>query len=201
MNNLLQNCNYLLSAYKPEHWPDDKGAEVAFVGRSNVGKSSAINRLTGQKSLARTSKTPGRTQQIIFFTLDDKMRLVDLPGYGYAKVPLSIKKQWQQHIEAYFSERLSLKGLVLPVDIRHDLTPLDEQMLVYCQDRALPTLILLTKADKLTRNHANRALFKLQKQLKQAGWSDLDYQLVLFSAVSGQGEEQAREIVCQWLGL
>ena len=201
MNNPLQNCSYLLSAYKAEHWPEDIGAEVAFVGRSNVGKSSAINRLTGQKSLARTSKTPGRTQQIIFFTAAQNLRLVDLPGYGYAKVPLAVKKQWQQHIEAYFNERISLKGLVLPVDIRHELTPLDEQMLEYCQARELPTLILLTKADKLTRNHANQALFKLQKHLKQDQWSILDHQLVLFSAMDGRGEEKARDIICQWLGI
>ena len=126
---------------------------------------------------------------------------MDLPGYGYAKVPLAVKEQWQQHIKAYFNERLSLKGLVLPVDIRHELTPLDEQMLEYCQARELPTLILLTKADKLTRNHANQALFKLQKRLNKDQWSNLDHQLVLFSAMDGQGEEKARDIICQWLGI
>ncbi len=163
MNNRLRVAEYLLSAHEPAHWPEDCGHEVAFVGRSNVGKSSAINRLTGQKALARTSKTPGRTQQIIFFDLPDNRRIVDLPGYGYAKVPLAVKKQWQQHIESYFSQRDSLKGLVLPIDIRRELTVLDEQMLVYCRDRGLSTLILLTKADKLTRNHANQAMFKLKK--------------------------------------
>jgi len=201
IENQLRNAQYLLSAHKPEHWPDDIGTEVGFVGRSNVGKSSAINRLTDQKSLARTSKTPGRTQQIIFFSINDHVRLVDLPGYGYAKVPLAVKNQWKQHIEAYFLQRKSLKGLVLPIDIRRELTPLDQQMLHYCMDRGLPTLILLTKADKLTRNHANQALFKLQKQLNKTQWSDLDRELQLFSAIDGQGEEQARAVIDKWLGL
>ena len=197
--NPLKNCTYMLSAHKPEHWPADLGCEVAFVGRSNVGKSSAINRLCVQKSLARTSKTPGRTQQIIFFELNPSARLVDLPGYGYAKVPLAVKARWKQHIEAYFSNRQSLKGLVLPIDIRRSLTDLDEQMLHYCMSGELPVLILLTKADKLTRNHANQALFKLKTQLAQAKWRDLNSNLVLFSAISGQGEEQAGEIICRWL--
>ncbi len=201
IDNQLRNCRYLLSAHKPEQWPQDKGNEVAFVGRSNVGKSSAINRLTDQKSLARISKTPGRTQQIIFFSVTDHQRLVDLPGYGYAKVPLAIKDQWKQHIETYFAERRSLKGLVLPIDIRHELTPLDQQMLQYCMVRGLSTLILLTKADKLTRNHANQALFKLQKQLDKPDWATLTCELLLFSAHDGQGQEQAREIVCNWLEL
>ena len=200
--NLIRNSSYLLSAAKPEQWPDDQGCEVAFVGRSNVGKSSAINRLTDQKSLARTSKTPGRTQQIIFFNVSNNQhRLVDLPGYGYAKVPLAVKNQWKQHIEAYFAERESLKGLVLPIDVRRELTPLDEQMLQYCMGRGLPTLILLTKADKLTRNHANKSLFAIQKQLKKSHWNDLIYNLQLFSAVNGQGETQARDIICHWLDL
>ena len=199
--NDLNACVYLLSAHKPEHWPEDSGAEVAFVGRSNVGKSSAINRLTGIKSLARTSKTPGRTQQIIFFELNSVTRLVDLPGYGYAKVPHAIKQKWKQHIEAYFLERECLKGLVLPIDVRRSLTELDKQMLNYCMDTQLPVLVLLTKADKLTRNHANQALFKLKKQLDQLNFGGLEFSVQLFSAVNGQGEEQARDQICQWLDL
>ena len=199
--NLLNPCIYLLSATKSEHWPDDNGAEVAFVGRSNVGKSSAINRLTGYKSLARTSKTPGRTQQIIFFELNATTRLVDLPGYGYAKVPLAVKNKWKQHIEAYFFERESLKGLVLPVDIRRTITDLDQQMLQYCIDAKMPVLILLTKADKLTRNHANQALFKFKKQIAASAYQDLVYSLLVFSAVNGLGEEQARTQIYQWLDL
>ena len=199
--NYLNPCVYLLSAHEPRHWPDDIGAEVAFVGRSNVGKSSAINRLTGYKSLARTSKTPGRTQQIIFFELNERTRLVDLPGYGYAKVPLSIKQKWKQHIEAYFSKRQSLRGLVLPIDIRRSLTELDQQMLQYCIDAALPVLVLLTKADKLTRNHANQATFKFKKHLQSSTFAGLEYSMLQFSALSGLGEEQARAEICQWLGL
>ena len=199
--NHLNPCTYLLSAHKPEHWPEDTGAEVAFVGRSNVGKSSAINRMTGYKSLARTSKTPGRTQQIIFFELNPVTRLVDLPGYGYAKVPLSVKQNWKQHIESYFSQRESLNGLVLPVDVRRSITELDQQMLQYCMDTRLPVLVLLTKADKLTRNHANQAMFKFKKQLSGSIYNDLQFSLQLFSAVTGQGEDQARAQICQWLQL
>jgi len=199
--NYLNPCIYLLSATKPEHWPDDEGAEVAFVGRSNVGKSSAINRLTGYKSLARISKTPGRTQQIIFFEINPVTRLVDLPGYGYAKVPFAVKQKWKQHIEAYFSQRESLKGLVLPVDIRRTLTDLDRQMLQYCMDAQLPVLILLTKADKLTRNHANQAVFKYKKQIAKSIYKDLQFSLQLFSAVTGLGEDQARDVIYQWLDL
>lgn len=200
--NLLNPCVYLLSASKPEHWPEDEGVEVAFAGRSNVGKSSAINRLTGYKSLARTSKTPGRTQQIIFFELNSATRLVDLPGYGYAKVPLAVKQKWKQHIESYFFERTSIRGLVLPVDIRRPLTDLDQQMLQYCTNAQLPVLVLLTKADKLTRNHANQAMFKFKKHMSDSiDYRDLQLSCQLFSAVTGQGEDQARAEVCQWLGL
>ena len=199
--NHLNPCVYLLSATKPEHWPEDEGAEVAFVGRSNVGKSSAINRLTGYRSLARTSKTPGRTQQIIFFELNETTRLVDLPGYGYAKVPLAVKQRWKQHIESYFSERESLRGLVLPVDIRRTFTDLDQQMLQYCRDAQLPVLVLLTKADKMTRNHANQAMFKFKKQISTPAFVNLQYSLQLFSAITGIGEQQARDEICQWLNL
>lgn len=199
--NYLNPCVYLLSANKPQHWPGDEGAEIAFVGRSNVGKSSAINRLTGYKSLARTSKTPGRTQQIIFFELNPLTRLVDLPGYGYAKVPFALRQQWKQHIESYFSQRESLRGLVLPVDIRRTLTDLDQQMLQYCIDAKLPVLILLTKADKLTRNHANQAVFAFKRQLANSTYQDLHFTLQQFSAITGMGEDQARAVICQWLNL
>lgn len=199
--NHLNPCTYLLSAHGPEHWPDDRGAEVAFVGRSNVGKSSAINRLTGYKSLARTSKTPGRTQQIIFFELSNRTRLVDLPGYGYAKVPQAVKLKWQQHIESYFTQRQCLRGLVLPVDIRRSFTGLDQRMLQYCIDVRLPALILLTKADKLTRNHANQAMFKYQKQIAKSMDNGLQSRLLLFSALTGQGEGEARAQICRWLNL
>lgn len=199
--NHLHPCHFLLSAHQPSHWPQDVGAEVAFVGRSNVGKSSAINRLTASRSLARTSKTPGRTQQIVFFELDSGARLVDLPGYGFAKVPLAIRKKWKHHIESYFSKRQSLKGLVLPVDVRRSLTDLDAQMLRYCMDARLPVLVLLTKADKLTRNHANQALFKITKRLDQPNYQGLESMLLLFSAVTGQGEDSARDHICRWLEI
>ncbi len=199
--NNLHPCVYLLSATRPADWPADEGAEVAFVGRSNVGKSSAINRLTGYRSLARTSKIPGRTQQIIFFELNAATRLVDLPGYGYAKVPFAVKQKWKQHIETYFSERESLKGLVLPVDIRRPITDLDRQMLQYCLDARLPVLVLLTKADKLTRNHANQAMFKFKNQITDPVYGKLEFSLQQFSAVTGLGEQQARAQVCKWLDL
>ena len=145
---LCQQARFLISAAKVDQCPPDEGYEVAFAGRSNAGKSSALNTLT-HASLARTSKTPGRTQLLNFFTLDEERRLVDLPGYGYAKVPIPLKQHWQRHLEAYLGSRESLVGLVLMMDIRHPLTDFDRLMLDWAQVSRLPVHVLLTKADKL----------------------------------------------------
>lgn len=147
--------------------PADEGIEVAFAGRSNAGKSSALNTLTQQKSLARTSKTPGRTQLINVFTLDEDNRLIDLPGYGYAKVPQSMKKLWQDELARYLQTRNCLKGLVLLMDIRHFLKDTDVQMLEWASEVGLPVHCLLSKADKLKSGAKSKALMQCKKAVKE----------------------------------
>lgn len=194
--NPLQQASFLLSSPDMAHLPPDRGAEVAFAGRSNAGKSSALNALCAQNSLARTSKTPGRTQQLVFFALDEERRLLDLPGYGYAKVPPAIQAKWQQTLDRFFRERQCLNGLVLLMDIRHPLKEYDEQMLSWCNHQGLPVLVLLTKADKLTRGPAQATLLKVRQACR-------DYpqcQVQLFSATKGQGLDEARAVIAGWLG-
>jgi GTP-binding protein len=194
---LFQPAQFLLSAPDARRAPPDRGAEVAFAGRSNAGKSSALNAITGRKALARTSKTPGRTQHLVFFTLDDDHRLVDLPGYGYARVPEAVKRQWGQAMERYLSQRQSLKGLILLMDIRHPLTDFDRQMLAYCAHRALPIHVLLTKADKLKRGAASSTLLAVRRELK----SHQNVSVQLFSATKHTGLDEARAQIASWLGL
>ena len=194
---LFQPAQFLLSAPDARRAPPDQGAEVAFAGRSNAGKSSALNAITGRKALARTSKTPGRTQHLVFFTLNDDHRLVDLPGYGYARVPEAVKRQWGQAMERYLSQRQSLKGLILLMDIRHPLTDFDRQMLAYCAHRALPIHVLLTKADKLKRGAASSTLLTVRRELK----SHQNVSLQLFSATKHTGLDEARAQIADWLGL
>jgi GTP-binding protein len=153
------------SAAKLSDCPPDVGAEVAFCGRSNAGKSSAINKLTNQSKLARTSKTPGRTQLINFFTLQDDLRLVDLPGFGYARVPTAVKQGWHQQMDIYLRERQSLKALILLMDIRHPLTEFDETMINWSQTANIPLHILLTKADKLKKGPQQNTLLKVRNSL------------------------------------
>lgn len=163
--NPYQQATFLKSAALVKQLPEDSGIEIAFAGRSNAGKSSALNVLTGQKRLARTSKTPGRTQLINLFTLqDDHHRLVDLPGYGYAKVALQLKHDWQKNLAHYLEMRQSLKGLVLLMDIRHPLKDTDEMMINWAIERELPLHILLTKSDKVSRGEAQSTLLRLRKQ-------------------------------------
>lgn len=187
----FRNTTFLTSAADAKGFPAPGGPEVAFAGRSNAGKSSAMNAITGLKGLARTSKTPGRTQLINFFDTPGG-RLVDLPGYGFAKVPDSIKARWRVLMEAYLNEREPLTGVILIMDIRHPLKPFDEQMLAWAAHSDLPVHILLTKADKLTRNHQNQALAPLKRRLPDAS-------MQLFSAVTGQGVDEARSRIAQWL--
>lgn len=195
---LCQQASFLISAARVEQCPPDEGLEIAFAGRSNAGKSSALNTLT-HANLARTSKTPGRTQLLNFFTLDQQRRLVDLPGYGYAKVPIPLKQHWQKHLEAYLSSRESLAGLVLLMDIRHPLTPFDCMMLDWAQSSDMPLHILLTKADKLTFGAAKNELLKVQKEIN-SHWGD-NVSIQLFSATKRTGIEQAREVLAKWLEL
>jgi GTP-binding protein len=170
--------------------------EVAFAGRSNAGKSSALNTLAAQKALARISKTPGRTQLLNFFAVDESHRLVDLPGYGYAKVPPKLKEQWVRMMEGYLQKRHSLRGLVLVMDIRHPLTDFDRQMLVWCHEVRMPVHILLTKADKLKFGAAKATLLQVQKTLREEG---LEATVQLFSALKRDGVEEAREVLNQWM--
>ena len=195
---LCQQASFLTSAARVEQCPVDEGYEVAFAGRSNAGKSSALNTLT-RASLARTSKTPGRTQLLNFFALDEDRRLVDLPGYGYAKVPIPLKLHWQQHLEAYLGSRNSLMGLVLLMDIRHPLTPFDCLMLDWAASINMPMHILLTKADKLTFGAGKAALLKTQRDIQQK-WGDTA-SIQLFSSTKRIGIEQAQYVLAQWLHL
>ena len=193
---ILQQCEFILGAAKAAQFPQDSRAEIAFAGRSNVGKSSAINALTGRNKLARTSKTPGRTQQINFFTLGDSARLVDLPGYGFAQVPIAIKQEWQKTIHKYLSERSNLVVLVLLMDIRHPLTELDQQMLAWARDSKLPTQVLLTKADKLTRGKADATALRVESVLATYGGH---FAVEPFSATKGTGVVELRTQINEWV--
>ena len=192
----FRNATFLQSASAIENAPTDAGSEVAFAGRSNSGKSSAINTLTEQGKLARTSRTPGRTQLINFFTLSDHQRLVDLPGYGFAKVPLAVKKKWNQQLERYLQYRESLRGLVMLMDIRHPLTDPDKQMLGWAVTASMPVHILLTKADKLKRGPAQSTLLSVRAEL--SAQSEL-ISVQLFSSLKRQGVDELRRQLNQWL--
>ncbi len=193
---LLQHPQFLISAHNPDQWPPDHGVEVAFAGRSNVGKSSAINTITNRRGLARTSKIPGRTQQIVFFRLDGDRRLVDLPGYGYAKVSESLRRHWRHVIEQFLGTRSSLGGLILLMDIRHPLTVLDRQMLEWSEGVDLTVHVLLTKSDKLSRSKALRTLREVTVQL---GGLSNTVSVQLFSSLKRTGCSQAQQVLVQWL--
>ncbi|MGB9429114.1 MAG: ribosome biogenesis GTP-binding protein YihA/YsxC [Gammaproteobacteria bacterium] len=183
---------FLKSAAKLADLPPDIGREVAFAGRSNSGKSSALNAITGIKGLARVSKTPGRTQLINLFVLTDVGRFVDLPGYGYAKVPDAVRAGWNRLMEEYFSFRRALAGLVLVMDIRHPLTDFDTRMLTWVAPLNLPVLVLLNKADKLSRSAA------LGIQRRVAAELPGYVRAQVFSAFSGDGVESARLVIAEW---
>lgn len=191
----LREIQFLRAANSPKEWVPDSGTEIAFAGRSNVGKSSAINAITTRKGMARTSKTPGRTQQIIFFELSPSHRLVDLPGYGFAKVPRAVKHQWTRTVEHYLSERTSLKGLILLMDVRRPLTELDQQMLYWCNQCAMPVHTLLTKADKLSKSQANNALLRVRRSVDWMEGASVE----LFSTRNKHGVESAQNRVRHWL--
>lgn len=193
---LCQRASFIKSASQVDQCPPDIGYEVAFAGRSNAGKSSALNTLTHAR-LARTSKTPGRTQLINFFGLDEQRRLVDLPGYGYAKVPLALKEHWKQHLDAYLTQRDCLVGLVLVMDVRHPLSDFDRMMLDWANVSGLPAHVLLSKADKLAFGAAKNALLKVQTTLRKEFGNRATVQL--FSAPKRQGLEEAYEVLDVWL--
>ena len=191
----FNQAKFVISAANLKACPEDSLAEVAFAGRSNAGKSSAINTITGHSRLARISKTPGRTQLINFFELGNQTYLVDLPGYGFAKVPLSVKDKWQRELELYLRKREALSGIVLLSDIRHPLTEFDRMMVDWATQSNLPLHILLTKADKLKRGAAKNTLLGVQKELR-----DLDHvSIQLFSSLKNEGVDEARQKLGEWL--
>jgi GTP-binding protein len=194
----FRGAQFSLSTPSLAGLPADIGHEVAFAGRSNAGKSSAINALTEHPQLARVSKTPGRTQHLVFFDMQRERRLVDLPGYGYAKVPEAIREQWRGVIDGYLRDRKSLSALVLMMDIRLPLTPFDQQMLTWTQARRLPVLILLTKSDKLKRGPALNVLRQTKKAMQQQGF---DAELILFSSETKTGVQDARWKIANWLSI
>lgn len=190
-----RNANFLLSAYSLGQLPTDIGIEIAFAGRSNAGKSSALNAITQNKRLARISKTPGRTQAINLFEIDPQKRLVDLPGYGYANVSKTVKQHWQQLLMQYLEQRTCLQGLMLIMDIRHPCKQLDLQLLGMAETTQMPTHILLTKADKISRSMAFNTLNQTAKQLSQFKHS---LSIQLFSATKKTGVEEALQILDHW---
>jgi GTP-binding protein len=204
-SNPLQNAQFVLAAHRTSQLPADQGAEVAFAGRSNAGKSSALNALTNHKGLARTSKTPGRTQQMVTFSLPPiaqgngqpplEARLIDLPGYGYAKVPEDLREHWKLEIDSYLHHRRSLRGLVLIADIRHPLKDFDRMMLDFCFRTQLPCHLLLTKADKLSRGAAAQALTAMRKSFVDG----LHATAQIFSSPDGTGVAEARDVVVAFL--
>lgn len=193
----LRGAEFVLAAHRPDQLPPDDGVEVAFAGRSNAGKSSAINALTDHTGLARTSKTPGRTQQLVVFALPDGRRLVDLPGYGYAKVPAALREHWRQAIDTYLSKRQSLRGLVLIADVRHALTTFDRQMLAFCATIELPCVMLLSKADKLSRAQLRTRQREVDNEIAKEKWRAAT---IPFSATAGSGVTEARNAVMAMLG-
>jgi len=191
------SARFLVSASRLEECPSDQGAEVAFAGRSNAGKSSAINSITANGKLARTSKTPGRTRLINFFSLNrENCRLVDLPGYGYAKVSRDMKDDWQTHLGHYLNERRCLRGLVLVMDIRHPLTDFDQMMVEWCEHNELPLMILATKSDKLKFGQAKTAMLGIQRNLENYRCVE---HLIMFSATSKKGVDECRDGMTAWL--
>lgn len=189
-------ATFVTSAANLAACPPESLAEVAFAGRSNAGKSSAINAITNQTRLARISKTPGRTQLINFFGLAEGRFLVDLPGYGFAKVPLSVKNKWQEELEKYLRRRQVLCGLILLSDIRHPLKDFDRMMIDWAVQSGLPLHLLLTKSDKLKRGAAQNTLLAVQKELKP--FSNVTVQL--FSSLKNDGVTEVRAKLDEWLG-
>lgn len=191
----FQKTTFLKSAFQPADFPTEQQPEVVFAGRSNVGKSSTLNKLTGQSKLAKVSKTPGRTTSINFFSLADQGFLVDLPGYGYAKVSHSVKEHWGTFIKNYISKRAELRGVVLIMDCRHPFTDLDQVFLSICAESERPCHVVLNKADKLSNNEKNRIFQKILKPFLEQ-YDKLSWQF--FSASTGKGLNELKTKVSEW---
>lgn len=190
-----RNTHFITSAPDIRHLPDDTGIEVAFAGRSNAGKSSSINRLCDQKNLVKTSKTPGRTQLINLFKVTEGCHIVDLPGYGYAQVPLEMKKKWQQSLGEYLQKREQLKGLVVLMDIRHPMKDLDQDLIYWAVESNLPVLALLTKCDKLKSGARKAQLLKV-REASMAFMGDVDVEV--YSSLKGIGVDKLQNKLNQW---
>lgn len=195
MSNLFSHCQYLISAYKTSQLPDDTGMEIAFAGRSNAGKSTTINALTNTKGLAKVSKTPGRTQLFNCFEFKPNKRLVDLPGYGYAKVPMKMRKHWDKEIESYLMHRDSLIGVVIIMDIRHPMKLFDEQMITWAHHSGLHSHVLLNKADKLNNNDIKKTLMKVQQEIAQFSETTT---CQTFSALRKTGSTELSQTLTPW---
>jgi len=193
-HNPFHGTTFLLGAPGLEHLPADTGREVAFAGRSNVGKSSIINSLAGQRHLVRTSRTPGRTRELNFFEVRPGMRLVDLPGYGFARVSLAQRRAWGELMAGYLAQRQSLVGILTVMDIRHPFKESDQDLLGLLQAGGFRSHVVLNKADKLTRGERNDVLRQARKEPATAG-----AQVQLFSSVSGDGVDDLRQVVREWL--
>ncbi|GAD00284.1 GTP-binding protein EngB [Agarivorans albus MKT 106] len=191
----FQNTHFITSAPNIQAMPEDSGIEIAFAGRSNAGKSSALNTLTRQKSLARTSKTPGRTQLINVFEISEGFRLIDLPGYGFAQVPEEVKKQWQKSLSEYLQDRQSLKGIVVLMDIRHPFKDTDAGLIQWAVDCELPVLALLTKSDKLKQGARKTAILKGRETAKVFGGN---VRVEAFSSLKKQGLDVLQNTLVGW---
>ena len=198
MNHRYSSLIFLTGAASMRGLPPDLGYEVAFAGRSNAGKSSALNAVAARRALARTSKTPGRTQQINFFELDEQRRLADLPGYGFAKAPAAVQRRWTVLVESYLQRRQCLSGLILLMDSRRPLTDLDRQMVAWCVRAGVNLHAVLTKVDKLGRGAAMRALSDAQRTLEPLGER---VSVQLFSATKRDGLDELRSRIDAWLHI
>jgi GTP-binding protein len=195
---VFEHARLLRSVAELSQLPPESGREVAFAGRSNAGKSSAINMLTRRRRLAYVARQPGKTRTIQWYEVAPERFLVDLPGYGYARVSESVRRQWGRLVDGYLAQRQALQGLVLIMDVRHPLTPLDQQLLAWFAPRGLPVHILLTKADKLSRNQALGTLREVERWAVTAG---IRVSAQLFSSLAGTGVEAAREVIARWLDM
>ena len=187
---IIRSAKFVCSAVTPGQYPPDDLPEVAFAGRSNVGKSSLINKILNRKKLVRTSKTPGRTQLLNFFEINELWRFVDLPGYGYAKVPVEIKKRWRPMVESYLTTRVNLRGMVWLLDIRREVSKEDLQLWDWLQAKQVEVIIVVTKADKLSKNKRNKQAASIARSLGREA-----QELIQFSATSGEGKDEI------WLAL
>ena len=193
---IIHSAKFICSAVTPGQYPPDDFPEVAFAGRSNVGKSSLINKILNRKKLVRTSKTPGRTQLLNFFEINELWRFVDLPGYGYARVPVEVQKRWRPMVESYLTTRVNLRGMVWLLDIRREVSKEDLHLWDWLQAKQVPVIIVVTKADKLSKNKRNKQAASIAKSLGRKA-----QELIQFSATSGEGKDEIWQALRQVLGV